>query len=79
MSWFTEAKGLSSKARNSLKSLAESGQSEYAGVADILNTIAQNGREYARDEFLAGCANQIIEAAQGFLNDIGRKPKEQGR
>lgn len=70
MSWFTPAEGLSQKALESLKGLADSGSSEYSGVADTLNTIAENSDEQASDEHLIGCAEQIIEAARGFIKDV---------
>ncbi len=68
MSWFNPAKELSDKTREALKIMAESGSSEAAGVADILNTIAENGGEQTSDEYLIACAEEVKDAVQAFIN-----------
>ena len=62
------APGLSPHAARILSQLMQSGQSEDAGVADILNTIALNDADSVSDEFLRTCAQEIIEAAHTFLH-----------
>lgn len=79
MGWFSPASGLSNKAEQSLRHLAESGQSEAAGVADILNTIAENSEEQALNEHLVDCSGQIIEAAEGFIRDVHGSDAVQSR
>lgn len=70
MTWFSPADGLSEKAEATLKEMAESGSSETSGVADILNTIAENGDGMQEDFFLLNCAEEIIEAAKRFIDDV---------
>lgn len=52
-----------------LRQMEDSGQSETAGVADILKTIAENGDGQAVTSYLIGCAEEIIAAAQAFIAD----------
>jgi hypothetical protein len=75
MSWFVPAEGLSDKARQALEDLANSGQSEAAGVADCLNTIAENGDGQEEDNHLLNCADEIIAAARAFVARV--KPKRE--
>jgi len=74
MGWFTAAPELSDKASEVLTQLAESGQSESIDVADCLNTIAENGEEQAADEYLVGCAEEMIEAAQAVITALKGAP-----
>lgn len=53
-----------------LSQMEDSGQSEMAGVADVLNGIASNGGNQAVTSYLIGCAEEIIAAAQGFIDDV---------
>jgi hypothetical protein len=71
MSWFTPAPGLSDKARGLLKDMANSGESETSGVAEILNTIASNGEGQEKDEHLLTCAEEIRDAVQAFIVQMG--------
>lgn len=70
MSNFTAAEGLSEKAARILEEMAESGDSQRSGVADILNTIAENGEGQEEDGFLATCAEEIRAAAQDFIDQV---------
>lgn len=74
MGWFTPDDKLSPIARQILTALAECGESEAAAVAEALNTIASNDEESATDDFLVGCAQQLIEAAQHFINKVKGEP-----
>jgi hypothetical protein len=70
LSWFTPCEELSAQASEILTSLATSGQSESAAVADCLNTIAENGGIQATDAYLVCCAEMIIEAAQDVITAL---------
>jgi hypothetical protein len=70
MGWFNPAEDLSDKAREALQGLADSCSSEAAGVADTLNTIAENGEEQATDEHLVGCAEEIRDYAVSFIQEV---------
>lgn len=71
MAWFNPNENLSPEAAAALKQLADCGESEAAAVAETLNDIASNDAESAADEFLIGCAQQIIEAAKSFIQEVG--------
>ena len=75
MSWFIPSDNLSNKARKVLNQLAESGSSEAAGVADILNTIAENDKESAKDAFLVTCAEEIRDYANEIIIALEVIPK----
>ena len=75
MSWFSPAAGLSDEAKTALRSMAESSSSEAAGVADILNTIAENCGGSETNEFLAACAQEVIDWAAHFMLMIGHDPE----
>ena len=70
MSWFCPAPGLSDKVHNTLQNFVDSCSSEAAAVADCLNTIASNGGDQATDEYLIGCAEEIRDWAQDFINTV---------
>lgn len=70
MPWFVPASALSPNAEEILRELANSGSSESSGVAEILNTIAEDGDESATDEYLIVCAEEIINAAQAFIDRL---------
>lgn len=75
MGWFTPADGLSDKAQAALQRLADCGSSEAAGVADTLNTIAENGDGQETDEHLVGCAEEIRDYAVSFIQEVrGEEP-----
>lgn len=61
------AAGLSLRARQVLSHLMTTGQSEDHGVAEMLNTIAENGDDMASDAMLRTSAQNIIHAAQFVL------------
>ncbi|MCL4296221.1 MAG: hypothetical protein KJ077_10855 [Anaerolineae bacterium] len=62
--------GVSSLVAAILNEMEDSGSSETMGVADILRTIASNGEGQEADDFLVGCAQEIIEAAQYFIDRV---------
>lgn len=66
MGAFYSHPGLSDSARRALEELVASGSSEAIGVAEILNTIAENGDEMESDEFLVRSAYEIVRAALKF-------------
>lgn len=70
MSWATSSKHLSSTARSALKSLDSCGSSEAAAVCDCLTTIAENDEEQAQDDYLAGCAEEIVGYALRFIKEV---------
>lgn len=74
MSWFSPAEHLDPKTAEVLKDLAEAGGSESAAVAEALNTIAENAVEddieQATNEYLMGCADEIIDAARYFIDRV---------
>lgn len=67
---FQTAPGVSPDVAAALDSMAISGSSETIAVAECLNTIAENGDEQATDDFLLGCAEELIEAARGFIRRV---------
>lgn len=73
MGWFSPATHLSAQASTVLTELATSGSSEDAGVADTLNTIAQNGEDSATDEYILGCAEQMLAAAVQVIQALRAK------
>lgn len=64
------APGLSPRARQALSTLMDSSRSEAIGVADILNTIAENDAGCHTNVHLRVCAKAIIESAELFLRAI---------
>jgi hypothetical protein len=64
------AEGLSGTAKAILVGMAESGSAEGAGVACLLNGIALNSEEQASDEHLLGCATEIRDWAQSFIDQL---------
>ena len=53
-----------------LKEMEDSGQSETAGVADILRMIAENGGDMETAEHLFACAKEIAAAAGYFIQQL---------
>jgi len=66
----TLADELSDKASLKLTEMLDSYDAQQLIVAEGLNTIASNGAEQATDEFLIGCAEEIIAAAQDFIHTM---------
>jgi len=77
MGWFAPAVGLSKKAEEVLREMADSGASEGAGVAEILNTIAENGDGQEADGHLLSCAREIKEWAERFIAGVEPEPMRQ--
>lgn len=71
MSWFNPARHLSRKAKRVLEGMTAASSSETNAVVDCLNTIAENGAEYATDESLVGNAEEILGAAREFIEGMG--------
>jgi hypothetical protein len=66
------ADGLSDAAKEILVGMAESGSAEGAGVACLLNGIALNSEEQAGDDHLLGCATEIRDWVQSFIDQLTR-------
>ena len=78
MSGLIPAENLSPRTRAVIETFARSGESETIGVAEILNGIAENGPDSADNAFLAGCAEQIRDAAQSFIDQVAPPGMEGG-
>jgi hypothetical protein len=72
MSKIDSAAGLSRKASKLFIRLAATGSSEDYTVADFLNTVASNGQGQQKDEFLAGCAEQMAACAAYVARTLRR-------
>jgi hypothetical protein len=59
--------------------MTQSGQSEGAGVAEILRAIAENGGELEKPGHLVTCALEIIGWAQFFIDQVKGWPSEPAR
>lgn len=70
----TPHEGLSEKATEVIEGMFSSGSSEQWAVADCLNTIAGNGDEQETDEHLIGCAEEIRDAANYFIEQLKGEP-----
>jgi len=66
---------MSKKAAELLSNMIHSGSSEQLGVADILDTISQNGGEMETNAHLIGCAEEIRDTAAYFLREMGGQEK----
>lgn len=66
---------MTGKCNEILDEMENSGSSESLAVADCLRTIASNGGEQGYDKYLIGCAEEIRDAAQGFIAEMKRKRK----
>ena len=64
------ADGVESKTGEVLTSLANSGSTEAIAVAACLNGIAENGEGQESTDFLVGCAQEIVDAALGFIKRV---------
>jgi hypothetical protein len=53
-----------------LTRMSQSGSSEAEAVAECLNTIAENGEGSETDEHLVACAQEIIDWAQSFIDEV---------
>lgn len=76
---FDTSENLSAKAAEELQELGDSGDSQAFAVADCLNTIAENGGDQSTDEYLIGCAQEIITAAQRFIDEVQGFPPDHGK
>ena len=72
-----ENKYMSNEARELLSEMLNSGQSEMAGVADIISTIGSeanvegNGEpDIASDFYLVAYAEEIISSAEYFIKQL---------
>lgn len=74
MGWFTAHPNLSLKTAEMLESMAYSGASEAASIAQALNEIASNDTESAQDEFLAACAEELAHYAMEVANALQKPP-----
>lgn len=63
------------KILDALRGMEKSGQSEMAGVADILKTIAENGDELETIDHLVDCAFEIVAAAGYFVSAVAEGPE----
>lgn len=70
MSHYDLAPDLSTNAQQVLTTLLESGDSQAVGVADCLNTIAENGPDSASDHSLTACAKEIKDWADWVINEL---------
>lgn len=67
---FHTSENLSAKVAEVIQELGDSGDSQAFAVADCLNTIAENGGDQSTNEYLIGCAQEIITAAQRFISEV---------
>ena len=67
---FDTSEHLSAKAAAVIQELGDSGDSQAFAVADCLNSIAENGGSQSADEYLIGCAKEIIAAARRFIEEV---------
>lgn len=77
MGWYTPAPGLSASVQEAFDDLYNSSSSEAHGVLETLNTIAENGQGMGDDDFLVGCAEEMRDWCQHFIDKV--KPKEPAR
>jgi hypothetical protein len=63
------------KIEDAIQELEDSYHSASMAVAEHLRTVASNGREYATMESMQCEAENLIEAAEGFLIRIGVRKK----
>lgn len=61
---------LSKRAKAIIEQLIESGDSQALAVGECLQTIAENGYEQSSNQFLIGCAQEIIAASQRFIDAL---------
>ena len=69
---------ISAKAKEILEEFEQSGSAESFGVAEILQGISmsippEDNTEQEADAFLCTCAQEIIDAAQSFIERIEGK------
>ena len=64
---------ISKRAEKKLDEMMQSGSSETMGVADILQTISENGGMQETNAYLCVCAQEIIDAAQSFIEAVERR------
>ena len=71
---FDTSENLSAKVAEVIQELGDAGDSQALAVAECLNTIAENGGDQSTDEYLIGCAQEIIAAAQRFIDEVQAFP-----
>lgn len=67
---FDTSENLSAKVAEVIQELGDAGDSQAWAVADCLNTIAENGGIQSTDGHLIVCAEEIIKAAQRFIDEV---------